>query len=405
VKEKNLLYNFMPSLPSRPSRNMEEKTVKSAVQNPIGSHKIQDLVDSGDKVVILVDDWTRPTPAYKIVPIILEELFRCGVKEGDIKFIFACGTHEPLDQRQMMEKLGREILGKFSVQNHDPTRKLSFLGESSRGTPVFINRFFMEADFKIAVGSICAHPIAGYGGGAKIIVPGVAGEETIDYNHSMADSVEAAIGKADGNPVREDMEEIAGMAGLDFIVNVILNPKREIIDAVAGDPVKAHREGVTRYNRIYGIRVGEEADIVILGANPRDATIYHGTFALPCAVPFVKEGGTIIWVAPCLSGSYTRAERLEFRRVLSMPPHKLMKAIKSGEIPASEGIFDWCTSKVVHRNKVVLVSDNVSKVEAEEFGFSYGESIQEVLDREFSRNKDAKVTVIPVGGLAVPIYR
>jgi len=404
VEERNLLYRFIPKLPSRPSRTEEDERVREALQNPIGSGRIENLVGKGDKVALLVDDWTRPTPAYKVVPIVLEELLNGGVKAENVRIILACGTHPPLNRLQMVEKLGRNVIDRFCVQNHNPLSDLLNLGESEKGTPVFVNKFFMDADFKVAVGGICAHPIAGYGGGAKIIVPGIAGEKTINHNHSMADNPNVAIGRLEGNPVREDMEDVARMAGLDFIVNVILNPKKEIVNAVAGDFVNAHREGIVHYNQIYGIKVGEQADIVVLGANPRDATIYHGTFALPCAVPLIKEGETIIWVAPCLTGPGTRLEREEFHRTLSIPPDQMMKLIKKGEIPASGGVFDWCTSKVVHRNRVVLVSDMISEKEAEEFGFYYGESIQKVLDEELRKNKDAKVTVIPVGGLAVPIY-
>lgn len=404
LDERNLQHNFVPRLPSRPSRAEEENTVIEALQNPIGTGTIRELAGKGDKVILLVDDWTRPTPAYKVVPVIIEGLLDSGIRADDLKIVIARGTHSPLSKRQMIDKLGDKIVETFHVENHDPTANLTSLGESRKGTPVLINKFFMDADFRIAVGGICAHPIAGYGGGAKIIVPGVAGERTINHNHSRADDHNVGIGKVDGNPVREDMEDIARMARLDFIVNVILNPKKEIIHAVAGDFVKAHREGIRRYNRIYGMKVQEKADVIVLGSNPRDATIYHGTFALPCAASLIEERGTIIWVAPCLTGAGTRDQREDFRKTLSIPPDRLMKSIKDGEVPASGGVFDWCTSKVVHRNRVVLVSDMISENEATEFGFRYGESIQNVLDEELEKNRDAKVTVIPVGGLAVRIH-
>jgi nickel-dependent lactate racemase len=403
VEDRNLLFNFVPRLPARPSRIQEAEAVRDALHNPIGSNSIESHVSGGDKVVLLVDDWTRPTPAYKVVPIVIEELLNSGVKAEDIRIIVSCGNHSPMDRLQIEEKLGRDIVARFQVQNHNPVGDLADLGESQKGTPVLVNKVFMEADFKVAVGGILAHPVAGYGGGAKIIVPGVASERTINHNHSLADSPNVAIGKAEGNPVREDMEDIARMAGLDFIVNVILNPEKEIICTVAGDFVKAHREGIRRYNQFYGMKVGQLADIIVLGAHPRDATIYHGTFTIPCAVPLLKEGRPIIWVATCLAGAGSRSGRERFRRILSVPPDQLMRSIKSGEVGASVGVFNWCTSKVVHRNKVVLVSDVVSRTEAEEFGFHYGESIQKALDEELSRTEDASVGVISVGGLAVPI--
>ena len=150
--------------------------------------------------------------------------------------------------------------------------------------------------------------------------------------------------------------------------------------------------------------VGELADVVVLGACPRDATIYHGSFALPCAVPLSKPGAAIIWAAPCLSGPGTREQRIAFRDRLTMPSDELMAAIKRGEVPASGGVFDWCLGHVVQRNRVVLVSDRISRDEAVEFGFAVAPSIQEALDAELAANPAARVRVDPVGGLAVPIY-
>ena len=404
IDEANLLGSLLPRVPSGLSREQEKEAVKKALDNPIGTEKLNKLVRSGQRVVLLVDDWTRPTPAYKVIPVVIQELLDCGVKVEDIKIIIARGTHAPLSREQIEKKLGKDTVGRFAVEMHDPDRGVTYLGESKSGTPVYLNKCFVEADVKIAIGWLVAHPIAGYGGGAKIIVPGVASRRTINYNHALCEGDHVAIGIADGNPVREDMEDIARMGGLDFIVNVMLNAKREIVEAVAGDVVAAHREGIKRNRRFYGIKVGEEADIVVLGANPRDATIYHGSFALPCALPLVKSGGTIIWVAPCLSGPGAHEARENFRRRLAIPPDEMMASIKKGHIPASGGVFDWCNAKVVHRNRVVLVSDMINQQEAEEFGFHYGESIQKVLHEELWVNREAKVRVIPVGGLAVPIY-
>lgn len=285
LDEEHLLHYVEPGLPARPSLEEEKAKVKAALENPVGARKLADLSKPGDKVALLTDDWTRTTPVYKIAPIVLEGILEAGVKEGNVTVVVARGTHARLNKAQLRKKLGEQIVERFWVENHDPERNLAHAGTSKAGTPVMINRNVVEADRKIAIGGIVAHPLMGYGGGAKIIVPGVAGTETIDINHSMGDHRKAAIGIADGNPVRQDAEDIARMIGLDFVVNVIMNPKNEIVGAVAGDVVKAHRAGVKMYDSIYGAEVGKEADIVVLGASPRDATLYHGTFALPCAVP------------------------------------------------------------------------------------------------------------------------
>lgn len=408
LDEELLLYHIEHSLPARPTLKEEEAKIREAIENPVGTKKLFELLKPGDKVVLLTDDWTRNTPVHKIAPIVLGEVLEAGVKEEDVKVIVAKGKHAKLNEEQLRKKLGAEIFDRFTVENHDPDRNLIHIGTSKMGTPVMINRNFMEADRKIAIGGILVHPIFGYGGGAKNVLPGVSSRETININHSMGDHPKARMGITDGNPCRNDAEDIARMVGLDFIVNVIMNPKNEIIEAIAGDVVKAHRAGVEVYNSMYAARIGKEADIVVLGASPRDATISHGTFVLPCAVPFIKAGGTIIWVAACLSGPYSKEERLRRGKMWALSsPEELMKSIKDISLMRSHSVptvFIWNTSRVVHRNKVVLVSDNISRKEAEEFGFDYGESIQAALDVAIRAEKeDVKVTVISSGGVTVPI--
>jgi nickel-dependent lactate racemase len=212
------------------------------------------------------------------------------------------------------------------------------------------------------------------------------------------------IGITDGNPVREDMNDIARMAKLDFIVNTILNPQKEIIRVVAGDVLMAYKEGVKFYREIYGAKADELADIVVVGASPRDATFGHATFALYAGVSMAKAGGTLILVAPCTEGSGSKAGRESFRELATMPPNELMTLIRKGEVSASGGAFDYCYSKAMNRNRVVLVSDNYSESEAQDLGVGYASSVQEAVDSvlaDFGSN--GKVGVLPVGGLTVPL--
>jgi Uncharacterized conserved protein len=226
--------------------------------------------------VILVDDWTRPTPAYKVIKFVLKELKEAEVREDNISFIVARGTHRKPTKTELEDKLGKDIVKKYSVSVHDCDRDLVFLVyKSSRGTPVWVNRKLVEADVKISIGTVIPHPLAGYGGGAKIILPGVSGRETINYNHSLVYDARVRVGAVDGNPIREDMEEVAEKVGLNFSVNLILDERRRIVKAFCGDFVEAHRECVREYEKIYGVSVDEQADILVLGSCPRDATFGH----------------------------------------------------------------------------------------------------------------------------------
>jgi len=404
IKMENLLFIAMPELPQRPSLIDDQNEVERALLNPIGIGALQDTIRPDSTVVILVDDFTRPTPVSRILPPVIRELEKAGVTDSQIRIVIARGTHRKLSTEEMKQKIGSDIFHRFEVLNHENDKNLVELGRSTRGTPIWISRNVIDADFRIAIGSICAHPIAGYGGGAKIVVPGVSGVKTINSNHSLCDSPNVAIGSIDNNPVRQDMNEIAQIAHVDFLVNVILNPHKEIIKAVAGDIVQAHRNGTTIYNCLYGARFREEADIVVVGSSPRDATFGHATFALYAAMPMVKRGGSIILVAPCTEGAGSSEYRERFHRLATTDPTTLMNLIKNGHVDASDGAFDYCYSKVLSKCQVILISDSYSKTEAKEIGVDYSDSLQEAIDKEISKIGDhAKVAVLPVGGLTVPI--
>jgi len=404
IDEDRLLFAVEPSLPARPSLDEEQETVRQAIESPVGTAPLKELARPDHKAVILVDDFTRPTPAYKILPVVLDVMAGAGVDEQNVKVIIARGTHRRLSPSDMERKVGKEVLSRLEVENHENDRDLVRLGQSARGTPVWINRAVMEADLRIAIGGVCAHPVAGYGGGAKIVMPGVAGVETIHVNHSLCDHPNVTIGKTDGNPVREDMEDIARMARLDFIVNVVLNPRKEIIRAVGGDVVAAHRKGVEACNALYGVESQERADVVVVGASPRDATFGHAVFALYAGAGMTKPGGTLILVAPCTEGPGSKAGREAFCRLAAMAPDELMVLIRKGEVQASGGAFDYCYAKVIARNRVILVSDSYSESEAGELGVGYADSVKEAVDNALTDlESGAGVGVLPVGGLTVPL--
>ncbi len=404
VDRDRLAFCVEPSLPPRPSSGEERDVIRRATSNPIGQSPLDQLVEPGHTVAVLVDDFTRPTPAYKVLPVVLGELVKAGVAEPSIRIVIARGMHRRLSRADMEQKVGKDVLARYEVKNHENDKDLVRLGESGKGTPVWINRTVVEADVRVAIGSVCAHPVAGYGGGGKIIVPGVAGKETIHVNHSRCDHPGVAIGKIEGNPVREDMNDIARMAKLDFMVNTILNPHREIIAAVAGDVVEAHEEGIRLYDKTYGAEVRELADLVVVGASPRDATFGHAALALHAGAAMAKPGGTLVLVAPCTEGPGSRDGRKRFRELAEMPPSELMGLIRDGKVSASGGAFDYCYARATHGRRVVLVSDNFSASEAEELGVGYAVSVQDAVDSALSEMPpDASVGVLPVGGLTVPL--
>jgi nickel-dependent lactate racemase len=406
IADRRLLSVFDYPEIARPGPAREAAAVEAALDQPIGAAPVAALAGPGKRVAILVDDWTRPTPAYKVLPILLRQLSTAGCADEDIRIIIAKGMHRPLSPEEIVQKVGADTAARYAAANHDPHDNLVHLGTSPSGTPVFINRTVVEADLRIAVGSIVAHPIAGFGGGAKIIVPGVAGHETIHNNHCLADHPNVTIGCVDGNPIRKDMEDIARLAHLDMIVNTILSPGLEIIDAVAGDVVAAHREGVARYRRLYGVTIGERAEVGVVGASPRNGTFGHAVFALYAGAAMVRPGGTLILVAPCSDGPGSKEGRQSFRQQAAVPPAALMARVKSGEISASGGAFMYVYAKTISQYQVALVADNHSRSEAEDLGLGYAATVQDAVDSALARaGASARASVMPSGGLAVPAFQ
>lgn len=182
--------------------------------------------------------------------------------------MIALGQHRRMTIEEVKEKVGEEVFKRVKISQHDPDNNLFYLGKSKRGNELWVNKDVAQADVKISTGNIAPHRYAGYGGGAKSILPGISSRETIGRNHLYMETGEAALGKTEGNPVREEMEEAAKMIKLDMTVNTIMNAKNEIVKVVAGDPAMAHEAGVKICNYIYGVKIPEKADIVIASSFP-----------------------------------------------------------------------------------------------------------------------------------------
>ncbi|MFC1988949.1 nickel-dependent lactate racemase [Chloroflexota bacterium] len=235
----------------------EAEAITESLREPIGSPPLIDCLSTDDKVVVIVTDNTRACPEDRLLPAILAELER-KISRDNITVIIALGLHHPLDKAALIKKVGKGIVEKYRVINHDANDTVS-IGITPRGTQVDINRAVVEADFRISTGYIEPHLFAGFSGGRKSIAPGVLGARSIHKNHGyqMLDHPLARPGILKGNPVHEDMVDMAKMANLNFIVNVLLNKKREITNIVAGDPYEAHEEGcrIEKENATFKIMV------------------------------------------------------------------------------------------------------------------------------------------------------
>jgi nickel-dependent lactate racemase len=251
---------------------LTENQIRSKLAEPIGSAPLRQLAKGKRECAILIDDLTRPTKASQVVPSIIDELHEGGMKDKHIRFVMAPGAHHWMRLDDLKRKLGEDIPDHFNIYNHNVYDNNAFVGTTSYGTRVYINREVMGCDLKIGVGCIIPHRLFGFGGGAKIVVPGVASIETIHQNHSLAIKGET-VRQVERNIKRLDAEEAAAMIGLNFIVNVLITPKRDCSELVCGDAVAAHREGV-RFAESHYATETSDADLVVVNGYPMESEAY-----------------------------------------------------------------------------------------------------------------------------------
>lgn len=278
----------------------EEELVDRALENPIGSAPLWELAKGKEKIVIIASDHTRPVPSKIIMPRMLAEL-RKGNPNADITILIATGCHRGTTQDELVSKFGPEIVKQEKIHIHDCDQsELVNLGTLPSGGKCYVNRLAVEADLLVAEGFIEPHFFAGFSGGRKSVLPGIAGRTTVLANHcsEFIDHPKARTGILEGNPVHEDMVWAARQAKLAFIVNVVLNGEKKVIHAVAGDVVKAHKAGTDFLEKLCGAE-GELTDIVITtnGGYPLDQNVYQAVKGMTAAEAVVKEGGVIVMLA------------------------------------------------------------------------------------------------------------
>ncbi|MBI2908191.1 MAG: DUF2088 domain-containing protein [Chloroflexi bacterium] len=296
---------------------MSEQAIRDAFANPIGTPRIREMAKGKEEVVIIFDDMTRPTNVAELVPYVIEELEAAGIPDCNIRFICGLGAHGALNREQMVKKLGEWVLERFAVYNHCPFQNCTFVGNTRRGTSISINSEVMACDFKIAIGGIVPHWSAGFGGGAKLVVPGVASMDTIWANHHGIGGRDkptkeyprgklhatVGLGKVEGNVLRLDIEEAARMIGLDVIVNVVINGRREPVGCFVGDVVAAHRAGVEVAKEQYATHFCGDADIAVVNAYDKGS---EALISIAFGTDYVKkDGGTFVLLANTPQGQVT----------------------------------------------------------------------------------------------------
>ncbi len=377
--------------------------VLRAIERPI-SHRGLSEFQNAENVAIVVSDQTRPVPNSLILDVLLSKLEEYGIGGEQVTVIVGSGLHTP-GCVGVENLIGKNIVSKVgSVVCHDAAneRDLIYLGDTSRGTPIWVNKYYALAEKRIVTGMIEPHQFVGYTGGAKGVAIGLGGAKTIEANHSLMTAKGAGLGVLEGNPVREDIDEIGAVVGIDLLVNVILNHRRRLVKAVAGHWFKAHREGVKFVRRMAQVKVPFLADVVIAspGGHPKDLNVYQAQKALAVAEMVSKPGSVIILVAECSLGLGDDVFEKTLRTFSS--PGEIIDHFKRSPFRiGAHKAYLW--ARTVAKRKVILVSDRLSSKMADVLKVELVSDLETALIRAMQLTDADKILVLPHASSIVPV--
>lgn len=397
--------NFLGSIEPREKPGVPDAKVEieRALKEPIGCKKLSEIAKPESKVAIVVDDATRPAPSGLIIPPILDELSKAGVKDDDVTIIFACGTHRAVTRDEAAKLLGESVLSRMKTVSHDcKAQDMVHVGTTHKyGTKILLNRVFVEADMRILTGDVCFHYFAGYGGGGKSVLPGVAGEETVKHNHALLLDPNAKSGILNGNPVHEDIVEAVKMARVDFVLNIVSNSKREIVKAFAGDLEQVFSEGVKLVDEMYRVQVDRRTDIVVVspGGYPADVNLFQAYKGVDNALEVVKRGGVIILVAELPDGHGNQDFydwMVKFNDLKAVE-----REVKRNFVVGGSKAYYYM--KALQKAQIILVSSMPDYYATNVFKLKTARAVNDALNEAFNiAGKNAKIWTLPYGNYTLP---
>ncbi len=288
------------------ANEISSEEIKTAVESPYGTQTLKQIAKGKQNAVIIVEDISRPAYLENILNIILNRLNEIGIKDDKITIIYALGSHRPLNRQDSIKKVGLSIVDRVNIENHHAYENLIYVGESKFGTPIYLNKTYHNADLKIAIGCVIPHPLAGFGGGAKIILPGICGIQTLEANHK-AGVKGIGVGVGFVTELRKDIEDVCKKVGLDFSVNIVPTMKRGIAGVFAGDFIKAHRKAMEFANKVYSTMISNNLnlDIGFFNLYPEDTELSQaikGFNLIFVTKDLIKRNGAFIFLTASSEG-------------------------------------------------------------------------------------------------------
>lgn len=404
VEDGRIMGHLEPSWPS--AGHNQQRYISEALVRPIGCESLRHLASSAKNVLVLTSDNTRPVPSRLTLPSVLEEL-RKAAPSASVRILVGTGLHEwSPTSSELKEKLGSAIDHVDEVRIHSAKDEDSLvqLGCLSTGNELWVNDLTREIDLIVADGFIEGHFFAGFTGGPKSVLPGIAGSETIMHNHSPKniDNPNSRCGVTRGNPIHEEMREAAKRTGLKFILNVVLDKSKNIVSAFAGDPMLAHEQGTRfslkccRVTPVFGDTV-----VTSNGGYPLDRNLYQLVKGISNGALTAKDGGAIVACGECLDGVGHEG----FRRMLASAsdPSEFLTRLRKGEVWEEAQWEAQVLAKVLEKFRVIVVSKGVDRRTVESMHMTHAKSLKEGLEEAFKLKPQGKITLLPDGPSAIPL--
>ncbi len=378
----------------------EEKIINDALDHPIGTESFASLFPPHESIAIIISDITRPLPSSRILPILLKRLYALGIQDEDITIVVALGSHRKETEEELKTLVGQEIYDHIKVVNTG-TMGFTHLGETKQGTPVDIDTLVVNAKHRICIGNVEYHYFAGFSGGAKAIMPGCSTPKAIEKNHRFMVSKDARAGRLEGNPVRDDLEEAAGMLKPDLILNVVLNTHKQVTYAAAGDMIKAHRDACNVLAENYLSPIPETADIVIVsqGGAPKDLNLYQTQKALANAEHAVKDGGIIILMGACEEG-FGNLVFEKWMKTYKDPDQSIQALFDHFQLGAHKA----AAIAMVRKKAEIFFVSNMDEAEVRKTFLIPFSSLPDAFKAAMiEKGKNATIIAMPYGGSTLPV--
>jgi len=388
--------------------------VSEAIDRPVGTRPLRDIIRSDSKIVIVVDDIARPTPKKALLTFLISRLREWGVSKDRVDILLATGTHRPMTTDEIRGTFGQDLVREVRFTNHDcRSPELISVGMLKSAGEVKINPLVVQADVRIGIGSLVPHPFNGFGGGAKIIFPGVANYEAIRNHHcALMIAAGASLAQVEHNPFLEEICQAGRLAKLDFVINALYNANEEVKEVIAGDFGEVHAAGARMTLSELGVRFERPADVTITSAFPYSEGPQLMKPLGP-ATTVTREGGVVILYAASIEGGrfaepFLGAFDIAFAKSQGNPKQLVQDSCRLG-IPIIEGAaMDFngalnITLLYLSKVRVILVSQDANAEQAKRLGFGYEMRLEDAILTVSKNVPNATVNILPSGGLVIPV--